>query len=382
MIRRPLSRRRRRRACSSARSGSVIRETVPAWRTADRRCRRDSRPRGRPMHTRSRAASIRPSTEQPVSTPIAVSAWTRSSIGTLPLAPGANGQPPSPPTLASSRTAPCSIATSPLAIANPRVSCRCTPTGTSTASTTASTSAATSVGTPTPIVSARPIDDAPASAERRAASTTAAGAIGPSYGHPNDVDNVISITASSSPEANEANSVSASSVDAPALCRLWVSLTDTTYCRWSIPAASARSAPRRLSTSPQRTTSRCFVAALSASASAIAGTRSGRTKLVSSSSRTPAATSASAMAILASVLIGASSWSPSRRLTSRMSTDDGRPVMPPVSQQFGSCPRARRHRPRCECPGGQTLADIPVSVRSPAWSGPCTANARSTRASG
>ena len=70
-------------------------------------------------------------------------------------------------------------------------------------------------------------------------------------------------------------------------------------------------------------TSRCCVAAHIASASAIAGTRSGRTKLVTSKSRIPAATSASAIATFASVLIGASSCSPSRRLTSRTRTEAG-----------------------------------------------------------
>jgi hypothetical protein len=115
----------------------------------------------------------------------------------------------------------------------------------------------------------------------------------------------------------------ASSVDAPALCRLCVSLTDTTYCRWVNPAASARSAPRRLSTRPQRTTSAPTVAAHSASASAIAGTRSGRTKLVSSSSRTPAETSASKSANFVSVGTGASSCNPSRIDTSRKITEAG-----------------------------------------------------------
>ena len=63
--------------------------------------------------------------------------------------------------------------------------------------------------------------------------------------------------------------------------------------------------------------SRWAVAAHMASASAIAGTRSGRTKLAISKSWTPAATSASAITKFASTEIGASSCKPSRRLTSR-----------------------------------------------------------------
>src|SRR6056297_3833063 len=91
-----------------------------------------------------------------------------------------------------------------------------------------------------------------------------------------------------------------------------------------MPAASARWTPRGFSTRPQRVTpwssASSDVAATRASASARAGTRSGRTKLVSSRSRTPADTSASNTATLASVEIGASSCNPSRRVTSRSTT--------------------------------------------------------------
>ena len=98
-----------------------------------------------------------PSTDTAVRTPIASSAWTRSSSGRLPEASGANGHPPRPPTLPSMRTAPASSAASALAMARPRVSCRCTPTGSPVADRTAVTSDRTSGGVATPMVSASEI---------------------------------------------------------------------------------------------------------------------------------------------------------------------------------------------------------------------------------
>ena len=129
---------------------------------------------------------------------------------------------------------------------------------------------------------------------------------------------------------HRSNSSSASSVPTPALCRLWVSLTDTTYCRWVEPGGEGsfgaapvehqpppdRRRPRRRGRPSRRH---------SASASAIAGTRSGRTKLVSSRSRTPAAHERFEDRRLG---VGARSalrpGSPSRRLTSRSATSGGK----------------------------------------------------------
>ena len=136
-----------------------------------------------------------PSTDTPVRTPIASSAWTRSSSGRLPEAPGANGQPPRPPTLPSIRTAPASIAASALAMARPRVSCRCTPTSSPVAERTAPTSELTSGGVATPIVSASEIASAPTAAPRSAAATTALTGTSSSYGQPKAVASVSSTTA-------------------------------------------------------------------------------------------------------------------------------------------------------------------------------------------
>ena len=61
----------------------------------------------------------------PVSTPMPWSMNTRSSVARFPAAPGAYGQPPSPPMLASKVVTPADRPTSALASAVPRVSCRC-----------------------------------------------------------------------------------------------------------------------------------------------------------------------------------------------------------------------------------------------------------------
>ena len=99
------------------------------------------------------------------------------------------------------------------------VSWRWTPIGTSTAARARSTRRAVSVGTATPIVSASPIDEAPAAAARRASSTTRSGSTRCSNGHPIAVASVISTIAppSIASTANTSNAASASSVPAPAL---------------------------------------------------------------------------------------------------------------------------------------------------------------------
>ena len=61
----------------------------------------------------------------PVSMPIAARQCTRSSLHTLPEAPGANGQPPRPPIEQSRFATPYSIAARMFGIAIARVSCVC-----------------------------------------------------------------------------------------------------------------------------------------------------------------------------------------------------------------------------------------------------------------
>src|SRR3954447_20571542 len=89
-----------------------------------------------------------------------------------------------------------------------------------------------------------------------------------------------------------------------------------------MPAAAARSNPRRLSTRPMYvTSSRAGSAASTASASAICGTRFGFTKLQTSMRRTPASTAREISSTFVSVSTTASSdCSPSRGATSTTST--------------------------------------------------------------
>ena len=107
-----------------------------------------------------------------------------------------------------------------------------------------------------PIVSASDTALTPAASARSAAASTTPGATGPSYGQPNAVASVTSMrTPSGSVAAIVSSSVRPASAVRPALCTLCVSDTLTTNCRRSIPASSARWAPRALRTSAQRSTS-------------------------------------------------------------------------------------------------------------------------------
>src|SRR5690606_21590531 len=63
-----------------------------------------------------RAVSMAESRSMPVATPERCSKYSRSSVAMLPVARGANGQPPSPPTLLSSTSAPASKAAQALAM--------------------------------------------------------------------------------------------------------------------------------------------------------------------------------------------------------------------------------------------------------------------------
>src|SRR5690606_33388525 len=87
---------------------------------------------GRAVSTIERTARS-PSRSIPVRSPSDSSRNTRSSSTMLPVAPGANGQPPSPAMEASKRLAPASSAASALASPRPLVSWKCVQTGTSPA---------------------------------------------------------------------------------------------------------------------------------------------------------------------------------------------------------------------------------------------------------
>ena len=104
--------------------------------------------------------------------------------GEVAVAPGANGQPPAPPTEDSNRVAPASSAASALATAVLRVSWRCTPNGAPVRG-GALHAAFTWPGTAMPMVSASISSAAPASAIRASRSSTTPGSTSPSNGQPN-----------------------------------------------------------------------------------------------------------------------------------------------------------------------------------------------------
>jgi len=171
----------------------------------------------------------------------------------LPVAAGANGQPPIPPFEESSQSTPHSSAVN--AFANPvlRVLWKCARVMTSGATErTPSSNVRTWLGTPTPTVSAMAISFAPAAAERRASSRTRSGGTSPSKGQPNDT---AMVTVANSPvDAASATTSSATAVRA-SVDEFWLALekpseAGTTTLISSTPAATARSKPRRLSTRP------------------------------------------------------------------------------------------------------------------------------------
>src|SRR3954468_17664654 len=110
----------------------------------------------------------------------------------LPVARGANGQPPVPPSEASSTVAPAAIAATALAKPVLRVLWKWQPTGTPSAA-TPRTSVSTCDGTPTPTVSASTISSGFVAATCAATSSTRAGSTAPSEGQPNATE-IVSVT--------------------------------------------------------------------------------------------------------------------------------------------------------------------------------------------
>src|ERR1700682_5949645 len=101
----------------------------------------------------------------------------------LPVAFGANGQPPAPPTEESSDTTPSSSAATALAYPVLRVLWKCAPT-VAPRRRAPPTSSLTCHGTPTPIVSARQISSAGTAIKCSTMLSTRSGGTGPSNGQP------------------------------------------------------------------------------------------------------------------------------------------------------------------------------------------------------
>ena len=175
-------------------------------------------------------------------------------------------------------------------------------------------------------MSPKPTSSAPAAISRRAIAKTRSGGTWPSYGQPNATE----ITPSQrSPSARarpstRSSPVSDSSIERLTFLRLCVSeaerktLTSWKRSRWR----SAFSSPRSFGISTDsETPSGGSIAASTSPASASCGITSARTKLVTSSRRSPVRASWSISRTLSAVAITSGSfWKPSRGPTSRMLT--------------------------------------------------------------
>ena len=113
----------------------------------------------------------------PVAMPISCSIETRSSVAMLPVAPAGTGQPPSSPKLDSNDAQPASSAASTLASPWPRVLWKCAVSSTlgQRAARRARRTRPTCTGLAIPVVSPKPISDAPAATSRSAIANTRSG---------------------------------------------------------------------------------------------------------------------------------------------------------------------------------------------------------------
>ena len=138
-----------------------------------------------------RAVAIRASTFSPVSSPARCNIQTRSSVATLPEAPGAKGQPPRPPQLASSTRTPASTAAKALARAAPRVSWKWARRPVrGAARRAASNRRRTFQGSAAPMVSARAVSGRSRTSASSTISITAPSSTSPSKGQPNATETV------------------------------------------------------------------------------------------------------------------------------------------------------------------------------------------------
>ena len=240
-------------------------------------------------------------------------------MATLPVARGANGQPPRPPTDASSTVAPASTAAQAQATPVWRVSWKWPPTGTPRIE-TRSTSRATGRGVATPIVSARTTSPAPAATSRSARSATTPGSTSPSNGQPNE-QLIVAVDGRSATARIRSTRAAASSSEAFPFRWLNDSVAASVTLTRPRPVAASRSQPRSLRTSPESSASTSPTAATTSSAPAICGTRSGLTKLTASIRGSPVAASRrTSSARTSGASVSGSFWSPSRGPTSHSVT--------------------------------------------------------------
>ena len=210
----------------------------------------------------------------------------------LPVAAGANGQPPRPPQLASSTVTPASTLAKALARPVLRVSWKCMRRRASgAAARTASIRRRTVQGSATPMVSASAISVTPSAPASRASATTWSSGTSPSNGQPKATERVTLIGGPPSTSRRATIAASAaiwSATPAPWLRMPKPSVAQTTTLASSTLAAKARSQPRSFSTRPMRERpgargSACIIA----SAPAICGTRRSLTNDTASIRRAP-----------------------------------------------------------------------------------------------
>src|SRR5499427_1341182 len=306
------------------------------------------------MRSAAAAASIIAARSTPVPTPMSSTMYTSSSVAMLPLAPGAYGQPPSPPTDASKSSTPSSSAARTFASPVPRVLWKCRLSGTSGCrNRNAPARSCTRRGVAMPVVSPNEIASAPSATARPATASTRSTGTSPSYGQPQAVATTTCRVAPRWWASSIMTAISSRdcSVDRLTFLRLWVSEADTTASTSVNPASRALRAPRRFGASAEYlTVGTRSTPAQTSSASAIWGIASARTNETASIRLTPVWPSRSISAIFAGVGTGSSFCSPSLGPTSRSEMRAGRSVMP------ASLPRPLRLALLVE--GGDALAPV------------------------
>src|SRR5580693_1254987 len=251
-----------------------------------------------------------------------------SSVAMFPVAPGAYGQPPRPPTEASKSATPSSSAVSTFASPVPRVLWKCRLSAVSGClDRNSPTSSRTRAGVAIPVVSPNETESAPSATARLATPTTRCTGTSPSYGQPHAVE---TITWQVAPawcawSMRTAMSSSDSSVLRFTFLRLCVSEADTTASSSVNPASSARAAPREFGTRAEYLTPGVRVTCRqTSSASAICGMALGCTKDTASIRCTPVPDRVLISSTLAPVGTGSSFCRPSLGPTSRSDIRSGR----------------------------------------------------------
>src|SRR5579859_2869494 len=287
------------------------------------------------MRSASAAAPIMASRSTPVATPMSSTMCTSSSVAMLPVAPGAYGHPPSPPTDASKSSTPSSSAASTLARPVPRVLWKCRFSGVpGNRDRNPPTRSRTRRGVAIPVVSPNETESAPSATARPAAHSTRSTGTSPSYGQPHAVDTITWQAAPRWCASSMTTAISSSdrSVLRLTFLRLCVSEAETTTSTSVNPASRARRAPRRFGASAEyRTVGTRATPAHTSSASAICGIASARTNETASIRVTPVWPSRSISAILAGVGTGSSFCSPSLGPTSRSEMRAGMSLISPLS---------------------------------------------------